>query len=87
MKLRPGINITRVLSFTPPAAQRIKAKLSDRRVVAEGNSTSALQMSVLPNIHRAAVTIQVKKKEEVMSPFQDEHKDRLLLMTTSTDLC
>lgn len=86
MKLRPGINITRVLSFTPPAAQRIKAKLSDRRVVAEGNSTSALQMSVLPNIHRAAVTIQVKKKE-VMSPFQDEHKDRLLLMTTSTDLC
>lgn len=84
MRLRAGINITRVLSFTPPAApQRIKAKLSDRRVVAEGNSTSALKNSVLPNIHRAAATIHEKR---VTSPFQDKHKDRLLLMSVITDL-
>lgn len=65
MRLGPRVNITRVLSFTPPAApQRIKAKLSDRRVVAEGNSTSALTKKnpVLPNIHRAAAEIHVVRE-------------------------
>lgn len=85
MRLRTGINITWVLFFTPTAApQRIKAKLSDRRVAAEGSSTSAFKYPVLPSIHRVAATIHVKR---VMFLFQEEHKDRLPLMSIITDLC
>lgn len=84
MTLNPGINITRVPSFTLPAApQRIKAKLSDRRVVAEGNSNTALKIYLPPNIHRAAAVIRMKRST---SPFQDKHNDRLLQVSLITDL-
>ncbi|KAF3693893.1 hypothetical protein EXN66_Car009569 [Channa argus] len=82
IRLSPGINISRVLSFTLPAApQRIKAKLSDRRVVAEGNSSST--NSVLPNIHRAAVAIHLKR---VMSPFRSKNNNRPLFIYNSINM-